>query len=376
MKYLKKSAEVLIGKAGGQNQSLSNIDLADYTAMLTMITSYRDGSGEEVSGINVTRQHLEQMRNAINDYLFRTDNNTPVSETGSVNNFNFKVETGLTEVQTLNVFSQVSQQVTQLLQNSNQQKQAQLVIDPRLVMVKQLLPKGLNSWVAKLRLLSGFKDFSIDGKIELSIMGSSEEEVRAKLDTGFNDLIMACVDPDLSESRIPDIAAQENQQPVNSAQETGIKPIRFNLNKVTARKINEKEWKATIKSCDGCEIAVVSALGDTETEAKSQLYLKLIPLSADCSFDANEPENSKQNNETNDKEATQFKLNPSRVMSMKIGVDKWEARTRIFNGISPGLTNLVATGASEEAAREELDKKFSDFAGPMTNFIKFMSQAS
>lgn len=89
-----------------------------------------------------------------------------------------------------------------------------------------------------------------------------------------------------------------------------------------------------------------------------------------------EIESSKQVNKIDDKDYTSFKLNPIRVMSMKVGAEKWEARTRIFNGINDGLTDLIATGDSEEAAREELDKKFENFAKVMTNFIKFMSQAS
>lgn len=89
-----------------------------------------------------------------------------------------------------------------------------------------------------------------------------------------------------------------------------------------------------------------------------------------------EIESSKQVNKTDNKDSTPFKLNPIRVMSMKVGAEKWEARTRIFNGISDGLVDLIATADSEEAAREELDKKFENFAKPMTNFIKFMSQAS
>lgn len=376
MKYLKKSAEVLVGNAGGQNEdNLGGNNLADYTAMLTMITYGCDGAGEAFLGICATPEHLEQIRNAIDNYLFRTDGNALTSErVGFVNNLNIKSETSEEEI--VRVFATVSQQVTERLQNRNQQKQTELVIDPRLVIVNQFGPsENQNSWSAKLRLLSGLKDFSTDGRIELSVLGSSEKEVREKLNTGFYHLIMACINPDLSESRIPDIV-HENQRPVNSAQDTKIKPIRFDLSKVTSRKINEKEWIATIKSCEGYEIAVVSGLGDTETEAKTQLYQKLIFLSADCFCYANEPENNKQINETGNKDATQFKLNSSRVMSMKIGVDKWEARTRLFNGIGDRLVDLVATADSEESARKELDKKFSDFAGPMTNFIKFMSQVS
>lgn len=374
MEYLKKSAEVLIGKAGSQNEQKSSMyGLTDHTAMLTLVTHYSDGSGEQLSGICVTREHLEQMRNAIDDYLFRTDNNTPVSETGSVNNFNIKAETGLTEAQALSVFGQVSQQVKQMLQNSNQQNQTQLVINPKLVIVNQYKPTGEpDSWFAKVRVLTGSIS-SPDGRLELSVLGDSEENARAKLNTGFYDLIMACLNPGSSKSRIPDIV-YENQQPVNSAQETRFKPLKFDLSKLTTKKTNEG-WKARIVSRDGWNIEV-TAPGNTEIEARTNLYQRLILISADCSSDANELENSKQTNETDDKDDTKFKLNPSRVMSMKIGADKWEARTRIFNGINPGLTDLVATGISEEEAREELDKKFSDFAGPMTNFIRFMSQAS
>jgi hypothetical protein len=298
MKYLKKSAEVLIGKAGVQSKS----HLSDYTATLVMPTLYSDGSGEDLLGIQVTREHLVHLRNEIDDYLSKTNDNTPASkEVGSVNNFNIKVETGLTEAQVLGVLGQVSQQVRQLLQTKSQQKQAQLVIDPRLVIVNEI--RSLESqtlWSAKLRLLSGFKDFSVtDARIELSVIGNSEEEVRAKLNSGFHDLIMACLYPDSSESRIPDII-QENNQPTSGSDES--------------KKADEKD-------------------------------------------------------------ATQFKLKPSYVMSIPIGGGKWEARTRIFNGIDDKLVDLVATAGSEEAAREELDKKFSSFAGPMTNFIKFMSQA-
>lgn len=381
MKYLKKSSEVLIGKAGSQDEqklTKHGFALTDHTAMLTLVTHYSDGSGEELSGLCVTHEHLEQIRKAIDDYLLKTDNNIQISkETGSVNNFNFKVETGLTEAQTLNVFDQVSQQVKQMLQNNNKQKQTQLAICPKLVTVNQLLPEGQNSWSAKLRLLSGLKDFSTDGKIELSVMGSSEKEVRAKLNTGFCDLIMACVNPDSSVSRIPDIF-HENQQPVNSIKDTRIKRLRLDIINVTSKKTNEV-WEARIPYWDGCNKELTS-FGDTETEARTQLYKELIFLLQDqlsaCYFsDTTEPGSTKQVNKTDDKDVTQFKLNPSRVMSIKIGSEKWEARTRIFNGINAGLTDLVATGVSEEAAREELDKKFSDFAEPMTNFIKFMSQA-
>jgi len=75
-------------------------------------------------------------------------------------------------------------------------------------------------------------------------------------------------------------------------------------------------------------------------------------------------------------DSSSVKINPSRVMSMKVGTEKWEARTRLFNGIDDRLVDLVATADSEEAARAELDKKFESFARLMTNFMKFMSQAS
>lgn len=422
MKYLKKSAEVLIGKAGSQNeQELSKYGLTDHTAMLTLVTHYSHGSGEELSGICVTHEHLEQMRNAINDYLSKIDNNAPISEeVGSVNNFYLKVETGLNEAQTLKVFGQFSQQVKQMLQNNNQQKQTQLAIDPKLVMVNQYKPTGEpNSWFAKIRVLTGIIS-NPDGRIELEALGDSEENVRKELNVGFHNLIMACVNPDSSESRIPDIAHEnqqkikrrqglqkltqflqdegfyedgrledlqdllsgdrssgKNQQPVNSTQDTKIKSLRLDTGEVTSKKTDER-WEAStiVYWNDGSR--ALTAFGDTEAEAIAQLHKELIlfqdHLSANHFSAANEAENSEQINESNEKGATQFKLNPSRFMSMKIGTEKWEARTRLFNGMNFELIDLVAKANSEEEAREELNNKFSNFARGMTNFIKFMSQ--
>lgn len=426
MKYLKKSADVLIGKAGGQNEaSQFYYNVADYTAMVAMTTNNDDGLREEFSGICVTHEQLKQIRKAIDDYLLKTDGNAQTSEqVGYVNNFNIKAETGLTETQALSVFGKVSQQVKQMLQNNNQQKQTQLVIDPKLVRVNQYKPTGNpDSWFAKISVLTGSIS-DPDGRLELSVLGNSEENARTRLNTDFNDLIMACVDPDLSESIIPDIVHEnqqkkkrrqglqklthflqdegfykdgvledlqdllsgdrssgENQQSAKSTQDTKTKSLRLDLSEVTSKKTNEL-WEASRRVYWNDHNRKLTGVGNTETEAIAQLHKELIlfqdNLFADHSLgaNANKPENSEQTNETDDKDATQFKLNPSRVMSMKVGPEKWEARTRVFKGIGYGLVDLVATADSEEAARKELDKKFSDFAGPMTNFIKFMSQAS
>lgn len=296
MKYLKKSAEVLIGKAGVQKSHLS-----DYTVTLVLPTHYSDGSGDDLLGIQVTRGHLEHLRNEIDRCLSETTEDKPEPESVElVNNLSFKAETGLAEAQLLGVFDQVSQQVKQMLQTRNQQKQTQLVIDPKLMMIIQHKPTGKpDSWSAKIHTLTGLKDFFANGRLELSVFADSEENARERLNIAFHNFIMACIYPDSSESRIPDIV-RENQQPVSESYET--------------------------KKAD-------------------------------------------------DKDSTPFKLNPDRVMSMKVGADKWEARTRFFN-VNDGLTDLVATADSEETAREELDKKFSNLAGPMMNFIRFMSQDS
>lgn len=293
MKYLKKSAQVLIGKTGVQSKS----HLSDYTATLVLLTHYSDASGDDLLGVQVTRKHLEQLRNEIDRYLSETSEDKPEPESVElVNNLSFISE--ICEGKTVYDFVIVKPQVTEQSQNMSQQKQTHLVIDPKVVMVNQLKPTGEpDSWFAKICVLTGVLP-DPDGKLEMSVLGNSEENVRAKLNTGFHDLIMACINPDSLESKIPDIV-RENQQPDSQNSET---------------------------------------------------------------------------NKTDDKDSAPLKLNPSRVMSMKIGADKWEARTKLFNWTSDGLTDLVATADSEEAARQELDKKFSNLAGPMMNFIRFMSQ--
>lgn len=157
-----------------------------------------------------------------------------------------------------------------------------------------------------------------------------------------------------------------------------MKLLRFNLSEITLKRNNEG-WEARIVYWNGCNIELTT-FGTSETEARIELYKELIirlqnQLSVYCSPNTHELENSKRVDLVDDKDSALFKLNPSRVMSMKIGAEKWEARTRIFNGIDDRLVDLSATAGSEEAAREELDKKFESFAKPMTNFIKFMSQA-
>lgn len=160
---------------------------------------------------------------------------------------------------------------------------------------------------------------------------------------------------------------------------TALTQLTFDLGKITVNETGQ-EWKARIVYWDGCNIEL-TAYGSTPSRAKAKLYEELIvwlqnQLSAYSLSEANEPESSKQVDKPDEKDSTPFRLNPSRVMSMKIGAETWEARTRLFNGISDGLVDLVATGDSEKVARKELDKKFENFARPMTNFIKFMSQNS
>jgi hypothetical protein len=363
MKYLKKSAEVLIGKAGVQSQS----HLSDYTATLILPTYYSDESGEDLLGVQVTREHLEQLQNEIDRYLRETTENKPEPES-------------VMSEEEASRFLVAVKQVTKQLQNRSQQKQAQLVIDPRLVMVNELRSLERQTlWSAKLRLPLTLKDFTITNeRLALLAVGSSEKEVRAKLDTAFHNLIMAGVNPDSDESKIPDIV-QESQQPVNLAQDTRVKPLRLDLGKVTSIKTNEG-WKARIAYWNGCN-RILSVFGNSESEAKAELYKELIvelqeQYDVYSSSTTSEPGNIKQADKASDKDSASFKLNPSRVMSMKVGADKWEARTKLFNWTSDGLTDLVATASSEEAARDELDKKFLNLAGPMMNFIKFMSQAS
>lgn len=382
MKYLKKSAEVLIGKAGSQNENnLSGCDLADYTAMLAMTTYRCDGNEEEFSGICATRSHLEQIRSAIDGYLLKPENveeidgNTFKPLIGA-RVFDAATNSVLSAEESTKIFGKITEQVART--QNREQKQTRLEIDPKLVMVEQFgTPEEPNSWSAKLRILSNV-EFSIDGKINLSAIGSSEEEVRTKLNTSFHCLIMACVSPDSPESRILDII-HDNQQPINLAKNVKKNPLTFDLSKTTVNEIGQ-EWEARIVYWNGCNIEL-TAYGSTPSKAKNELYEELIvrlqnQLSTYSLSEANEPESSKQVDKPDDKDSTLFKLNPSRVMSMKIGAKTWEARTRLFNGISDGLVDLVATGDSEEVAREELDKKFESFARPMTNFIKFMSQNS
>lgn len=151
------------------------------------------------------------------------------------------------------------------------------------------------------------------------------------------------------------------------------------VNKTTSKRTSEG-WEARIVYWKGCNIEL-TAYGNSEAEAKAELYKELIirlqdQFAADKLSTANEAESGRQVNETDNKDSVPFKLNPIRVMSMKIGAERWEARTRVFNGINDGLIDLVAVADSEDVARYELDKKFSSFATAMTNFIKFMSQAS
>ena len=400
MKYLKKSAEVLIGKAGVQPRS----DLSDYTATLVLPTHYFDGSGEDLQGIQVTREHLEWLRNEIDRYLMsETTEDKPESESVElVNNLSFKAETGLTESQLLGVLGQVSQQVRQRLQTRNQQKQAQLVIDPKLMMVIQHKPTGEpDSWSAKIHTLTGLDDFFASGRLELSVLADSEENARERLNIAFHNFIIACIYPDSPESRIPDIV-RKNQRPVSENDEKTVARVFATLNqqlteqlknsnrvkgmlqvidKVTSKKTNEG-WEARAVYWKGCNIEL-TAFGDTETEARTKVYKELIVLLQDQLTNfanhlsvANKPEDIKQVDNPDDKDSAPLKLNPSRVMSMKIGADKWEARTKLFSWTSDQSTDLVATADSEEAAREDLDKKFSNLAGPMMNFIKFMSQVS
>ena len=382
MKYLKKSAEVLIGEAGSQNENnLSGCDLADYTAMLA-ITTYRcDGNEEEFSGICATRSHLEQIRSAINGYLLKSknveemDGNTFKPLIGA-QVFDAATNSVLSVEESTKIFAKITERVART--QNKEQKQTRLEIDPKLVMVEQfVLPEKPNSWSAKLHILSNV-EFSIDGKINLSAIGSSEEEARAKLNTSFHCLITACTSSDSPESRILDIV-HDNQQPINLAENVKKNPLTFDLGKITVNETGQ-EWKARIVYWDGCNIEL-TAYGSTPSRAKAKLYEELIvwlqnQLSAYNLSEANEPESSKQVDKPDEKDSTPFRLNPSRVMSMKIGAETWEARTRLFNGISDGLVDLVATGDSEKVARKELDKKFENFARPMTNFIKFMSQNS
>jgi hypothetical protein len=383
MKYLKKSAEVLIGKAGVRPRS----DLSDYTATLVLPTHYSDGSGDNLLGIQVTREHLVQLRGEIHRYLSETTENKPEPESVElVNNFNLKsIELKMSEEEVDRILAKIKQpSKLQHLQNRNQQKQTHLVIDPKLMMVIQHKPTGQpDSWSAKIHILPGLNSIAEGGKLELSVLGNCEENARERLSIAFHDFIMTCLKPDSSESRIPDIV-RENQQPVNSAKGTDIKLLEFDLNEVTSRetisKKTSEKWEArTVHWLNGCERELI-AFGETEIKARTQLYKGLEGLEAlllaNRSSDTNEPENSKQVNKADDKDSAPFKLNPNRAMSMKIGVDKWEARTKIFNGINDELVDLVATAGSEEVARKELDIKFSNFAIPTMNFIKFMSQDS
>src|SRR4028119_1949182 len=279
MKYLKKSAQVLIGKAGVQSKS----HLSDYTATLVLPTHYSDGSGDDLLGIQVTREHLEWLRNEIDRYLSETTENKLEPENVKVvNNLSFKAETGLTEAQVLGVFGQVGQQVRQMLQTRNQQKQAQLVIDPKLMMVIQHKPTGEpDSWSAKIHTLTGLDDFFASGRLELSVLADSEENARERLNIAFHNFIIACIYPDSPESRIPDIV-RKNQRPVSENDEKTVARVFATLNqqlteqlknsnrvkgmlqvidKVTSKKTNEG-WEARAVYWKGCNIEL-TAFGDT-----------------------------------------------------------------------------------------------------------------
>lgn len=377
MKYLKKSAEVLIGKAGGQSEaSQFYYNVADYTAMVAMTTNSCDGLDEEFSGVCVTHEQLKQIRKAIDDYLSKTDDNAPVSEkVGSVNKFSLKSaiskrwgqDNPLKDpVNSFNLKSEISKK-----------EAADAIFGTVNELMSEVTTSKNTNGVWEAKIVHGRNGSNI-----LTSLGDTETEARTKLyqliETWKDQLFPHRSSDEL---RIPNIV-KENEQSVNSAQKRKIKPLlRVDLSKAMSKK-TEEGWEARIVYWNGCNIEL-TAFGSTEFEAKAELYkemaVKLQNQLVSLFSAENEPKDSKQTNETDetdDKDATQFKLNPSRVMSTKVGVDKWEARTRLCNGMNFELVDLVATADSEEIARWNLDKKFSDFAKGMTNFIKFMSQDS